>query len=124
MSQTANTKPSRIKTHPFLTHWELAALGLCSASLLLISVLIDAPVEGPADPAGIPFQNVKAPWIFVGIQQALKWMPPELAGVILPLLAVISLGAIPYLRIPALLKQVLFVAITSLTIGLTIWGFL
>lgn len=99
-------------------------MGLCSAGLLLISVLIDAPVEGPADPAGIPFQNVKAPWIFVGIQQALKWMPPELAGVILPLLAVISLGAIPYLRIPALLKQVLFVAITSLTIGLTIWGFL
>ncbi len=99
-------------------------MALCSASLMLVSALLDAPLEGPADPNGIPSENVKAPWIFVSVQQTLKWMPAELAGVILPLLAVILLMFIPYFKFHATIKYMLFFGVTVSAIVLTILGLL
>lgn len=124
MSKISTNRPKKVKSHPFLTHRELAAMALCSASLMLVAVLFDAPLEGPAEPNGIPSENVKAPWIFVSVQQTLKWMPAELAGVLLPLTAVLLLMLIPYVNFPAMLKHILFLGVTISAIILTIWGFL
>ena len=124
MSKASTHRPRKVKSHPFLTHRELAAIALCSAVLMLVSALLDAPLEGPADPNGIPSENVKAPWIFVSIQQTLKWMPAEVAGLILPLMAITLLMFIPYFRINLILKYILFLGVIFSALTLTIWGFL
>ena len=124
MSKVSTNRPGKVKSHPFLTHRELAAIALCSAILMLVSVLLDAPLEGPADPSGIPSENVKAPWIFVSIQQTLKWMSAELAGLILPFVAIMLLMFIPYFRISIILKYILFIGVIFCALTLTIWGFL
>lgn len=114
----------KIKSHPFLTQKELAAMAFCSAALMIISVLLNAPLEAPADPDGIPAENVKAPWIFVGIQQILKWLPAEIAGLILPSLAVLALCLIPYLNLNSFWRGALFVGVTLSIVVFTVWGYI
>lgn len=98
-------------------------MAFCSAVLIAISVVFDAPIERPADPNGIPPENVKAPWIFLGVQQALKWMPAEIAGVILPVIALITLTLMPYLRLNSIPKSLLFAGTIIIIVVLTVWGY-
>ncbi|MDD3473431.1 MAG: hypothetical protein PHS86_11655 [Syntrophaceae bacterium] len=99
-------------------------MAFCSAALMIISVLLNAPLEAPADPDGIPAENVKAPWIFVGIQQILKWLPAEIAGLILPSLAVLALCLIPYLNLNSFWRGALFVGVTLSIVVFTVWGYI
>jgi len=88
---------------------------------------LDAPIEAPADPQGIPASHVKAPWIFVGIQQMLRWWPPWLAGVAVPLAALVVLAGIPFLPRSGKVRIVatgVFVLLVALACMLTIWGYL
>lgn len=125
---TATPPPVRtIKSYPDLVRTEvLAALGTLAAACL-VSALFDAPMEGPADPQGIPAAHVKAPWIFVGIQQMLRWWPPWLAGVIVPGVALAALAVIPVLPRQGssrTIVAVLFFVLVSLACVLTLWGYL
>lgn len=101
----------------------LAAL-LAFAVLGIVSALWDAPLSVPADPSGIPEHDVKAPWIFVGIQQMLRYFPPFVAGILLPLAATAALAAIPYLyfRQSFLISIIFGVTVIVLT-ALTLWGY-
>jgi hypothetical protein len=73
----------------------LAALA-CLLVLAWLGLLVQAPLDVPADPAFTP-NPAKAPWYFLGIQELLVHFDAWLAGVVIPLLIVAVLVAIPFL---------------------------
>ncbi len=85
----------RVWVWPDLVYTELICLVLCSAVLVAWSVLLEAPIEQPANPANTPNPS-KAPWYFLGLQEMLVYFDPWLAGVVLPSLIIVGLMAIPY----------------------------
>jgi len=89
---------SRDQVHvwPYLTRVELLAAIAALIVLTVWSILVDAPLEAPADPAHTP-AIVKAPWYFVGLQELLVYFDPWIAGVMLPLLIIAGLTLLPYL---------------------------
>jgi len=114
-----------IKTFPDLVRKEAFAAVVATAAIFLISAVWDAPIGGPADPSGIPAENVKAPWIFVGIQQTLRFLPTMVAGVLVPVAALLGLIAIPFIsEKPNLLMRLIFFAIIIISLAVTVWGYL
>lgn len=85
----------RVWVWPDLVYSELIALILCTAIIVVWSILLEAPIEQPANPANTPNPS-KAPWYFLGLQEMLVYFDPWLAGVVLPTFIVIGLMAIPY----------------------------
>ena len=86
----------RVWVWPDLVYIELIALVLCSAILIVWSILLKAPLEQPANRAVTPNPS-KAPWYFLGLQEMLVYFDPWLAGVVLPGLIIVGLIAIPYI---------------------------
>ncbi len=115
----------RIKTFPDLVRKEAFAAVVATTVIFLISAVWDAPIGGPADPSGIPAENVKAPWIFVGIQQMLRYLPTMVAGVLVPVAALLGLIAIPFIsEKPNLPMRLIFFAIILISLAMTVWGYL
>jgi hypothetical protein len=81
---------------PDLVYTELISLILCSVVLIVWSILLEAPLEQPANRAATPNPS-KAPWYFLGLQEMLVYFDPWLAGVVLPGLIIVGLMAIPYI---------------------------
>ncbi len=100
----------------------LAAL-IALAAVGLLSVLADAPIEGPADPSGLAAEHVKAPWIFVGIQQMLRYLPPILAGIAIPAGVLLALALIPYAYGNRVFTRIVFWGIAGAVVVLTVWGY-
>lgn len=86
----------RIFVWPYLTRNEFLASILVMALLTVWSIVVDAPLEEPANPTKTPNPS-KAPWYFVGLQEMLVYFDPWIAGVVLPTLIILGLMAIPYL---------------------------
>lgn len=86
----------RVWVWPDLVYIELIALILCSVVLIVWSILLQAPLEQPANRAVTPNPS-KAPWYFLGLQEMLVYFDPWLAGVVLPALIILGLIAIPYI---------------------------
>jgi hypothetical protein len=121
------SKPSRIPSNPNLVMMEIAAAMLTLVGVCLVSAVLDAPVTGPADPLGIPSEGAKAPWIFVGIQQLLRYFPPIIAGICFPLAALVAISALPLVPGQTTLGRY---ASTCILFGIsiagtivTIWGY-
>ena len=85
----------RVWVWPDLVYTELIALIVCTALIVVWSILLEAPIEQPANPANTPNPS-KAPWYFLGLQEMLVYFDPWLAGVVLPSLIIVGLMAIPY----------------------------
>ncbi|MBI1784900.1 hypothetical protein HYR69_07135, partial [Candidatus Sumerlaeota bacterium] len=68
---------------------------VCGALLTVWSVVLDAPLEQPSEPARTPNPS-KAPWYFLGLQEMLVYFDPWMAGVVLPSYIIVGLMAIPY----------------------------
>ena len=85
----------RVWVWPDLVYTELISLVLCTVVLVVWSIVLEAPLEQPANPANTPNPS-KAPWYFLGLQEMLVYFDPWLAGVVLPSLIVVGLMAIPY----------------------------
>ena len=64
--------------------------------LIIWAVVLPAPLESPANPAGPPNPS-KAPWYFLGLQEMLVYFDPWHAGVLLPGLIVVGLIGMPYM---------------------------
>lgn len=92
----AEIEPNRVIVWPDLVYIELIALTLCLVLLIGWSVLLEAPLEQPANPANSPNPS-KAPWYFLGLQELLVYFDPWIAGVLLPGLCVVGLMAIPFI---------------------------
>lgn len=88
----------RIFTWPFLTRNEFLCSLLIMVILTVWSIVIDAPLEAPANPTRTPNPS-KAPWYFLGLQEMLVYFDPWIAGVIFPTLIIVGLMAIPYIDI-------------------------
>ncbi len=115
----------RIKTFPDLVRNEAIAAIAAATALFLISAVSDAPLGGPADSLGIPLENVKAPWIFLGIQQMLRYFSPVIGGVIMPIAGFLMLISTPFIskRVNRL-AQVTFWGIILICLMTTIQGYL
>ncbi|MHC4470844.1 MAG: hypothetical protein ACYTDY_15500 [Planctomycetota bacterium] len=85
-------------TVPHLLVREGIALLAISLGLVLVSLLVDAPLEEIANPEVTP-NPAKAPWYFLGLQELLHYYPPFVAGVLLPTLVITALVVVPYFHI-------------------------
>jgi len=83
---------------PDLIYVELIVIVLVTAAIIAWSILVQAPLEGPADVANTPNPS-KAPWYFSGLQEMLLYFDPWYAGVVAPTLIILGLCAIPYLDV-------------------------
>ncbi len=63
--------------------------------LLVLSVVLPAHIGQPVD---APAAVVKGPWYFIGLQEALSWMPAWAAGILLPEAVIVLLILLPVLR--------------------------
>jgi len=80
---------------PDLVVLEMLSAVIFTILLVLVSILINSPLEELADPTRTPNPS-KAPWYFMNLQELLLHMHPALAGVIVPLGALFLIACIPY----------------------------
>lgn len=88
----------KVHVWPYLVKVEFLAALLVMAILTVWSIVLDAPLEEPANPALTPNPS-KAPWYFLGLQEILVYFDPWIAGVVIPTLIIVGLCAIPYIDI-------------------------
>ena len=90
-------RPTLVPVRPNLTVREgVAALALLAA-LLATAALVPAPLEEQANPGMSP-NPAKAPWYFMGIQELLVHLHPSFAVLVAPLLCVVFLAGLAFLR--------------------------
>jgi quinol-cytochrome oxidoreductase complex cytochrome b subunit len=73
----------------------VVALG-AAATVLALGVAFVAPLRGLANPNLTP-EPAKAPWYFAGLQELLAHFDPLVAGVLVPIGAVLTLVLMPYI---------------------------
>ncbi len=88
----------KIHTWPHLVRGEFLVTLFVIVAMTLWSLLVDAPLEEPANPARTPNPS-KAPWYFLGLQEMLVYFDPWYAGVVLPTFIIIGLMVIPFIDI-------------------------
>lgn len=88
--------PVRLTSVPNLLLREVTVALVLIALLVLAASLIDAPLEGPANP-GLSPNPTRAPWYFAGIQELLLHLHPAVAVCAIPFLIGIGLVSIPYM---------------------------
>src|ERR687883_1965954 len=88
----------KIYTWPNLVRAEFLVALFVMVVLILWALLIDAPLEEPANPTRTPNPS-KAPWYFLGLQEMLVYFDPWIAGVVLPSLIIVGLMVIPYVDV-------------------------
>src|SRR5574341_1765369 len=86
----------RVHVWPFLVRNEWICTLIVMVLVTVWSIVINAPLEEPANPANTPNPS-KAPWYFLGLQDMLVYFDPWIAGVVLPTMIIIGLMMIPYL---------------------------
>jgi quinol-cytochrome oxidoreductase complex cytochrome b subunit len=61
---------------------------LLSITIFIFSIVVAAPFE----PDHLGVTHISGPWFFLGLQELLRYLPPMLAGVILPLTLLVALA--------------------------------
>jgi hypothetical protein len=90
--------PDKVHTWPYLVRLEMLVGTIVMALITIWSIVVDAPLEEPANPTKTPNPS-KAPWYFLGLQEILVYFDPWFAGVILPTFIIVGLMVIPYIDI-------------------------
>ena len=105
----------------------VVALVVCTV-VLALGVLFVAPLRGLANPNLTP-EPAKAPWYFAGLQELLSHFDPLVAGILVPIGAVLTMVLLPFIdRNPSTVARHRKVAITifagllALALGLTVIG--
>ncbi len=80
---------------PFLVRVEFLAADIVTIILFVWSILLNAPLEEPANP-NLTMNPSKAPWYFLGLQEMLVYFDPWIAGVVMPGLLIMGLMVFPY----------------------------
>jgi len=95
--EETDARPEKVLFLPHLLLREFAVALCLVAFVLVLAVGFDAPLGEAANPGMSP-NPAKAPWYFAGFQELLLHFDPLFAVVVLPLLAVLLLLSLPYLR--------------------------
>jgi menaquinol-cytochrome c reductase cytochrome b subunit len=66
------------------------------AALVIITLIFPAPI-GPAANLDAGVGDVRAPWIFLWVQNLLRDLPPLWAGILAPLFVLLSISVLPFL---------------------------
>src|SRR6267154_3649070 len=90
--------PDKVHTWPYLVRLEMLVGTIVMALITIWSIVVDAPLEEPANPTKTPNPS-KAPWYFLGLQEILVYFDPWFAGVVLPRFIIVGLMVIPYVDI-------------------------
>ena len=88
----------KVHTWPHLVRAEFLCTLFVIILLIVWSLLVDAPLEEPADPGRTPNPS-KAPWYFLGLQEILVFFDPWHAGVVAPSFIIMGLMVIPFIDI-------------------------
>ncbi len=88
----------KVHTWPHLVRIEFLCALFITVGMLVWALLVDAPLEQPAEPTRTPNPS-KAPWYFLGLQEILVYFDPWHAGVIAPSLIILGLMVLPYIDI-------------------------
>lgn len=90
--------PDKVHTWPYLVRLEMLVGTVVMAFMTIWSIVVDAPLEEPANPTKTPNPS-KAPWYFLGLQEVLVYFDAWFAGVVLPALIIVGLMVVPYVDI-------------------------
>jgi quinol-cytochrome oxidoreductase complex cytochrome b subunit len=93
----AEAEPKRVLFIPNLLMREVTVGLVLIAFVLCFALIFNAPLGEPANPGMSP-NPAKAPWYFLGLQELLLHFHPFFAVVVIPILAVVGLLALPYIR--------------------------
>src|SRR2546423_12002127 len=117
-----------IVSFPEFVFKEFIAAVAMTVFLLVVSIWLQAPLLGKANPAMTPNPS-KAPWYFLGLQELLARFPPLMAGVAFPTFVIVLMILVPYLdrnpsRRPSERKLAifLFALYAVITVGLVLVG--
>lgn len=86
----------RVNTWPHLMAAEFVALLAVTAFLVIFSTFVDATFRELANINQTPNPS-KAPWYFLGLQELLRYLHPQVAGVTIPQWIILGLMAAPYI---------------------------
>jgi menaquinol-cytochrome c reductase cytochrome b/c subunit len=124
IQQTRAEAQDKVHTWPHLLVVEFAAILIVTAALLIFSALVKAPLLGLADFNKTPNPS-KAPWYFLGLQELLTMFNPQIAGVLIPGVALILLMFAPFVdKNPSHKPKDRKFAISIFTIFVLMWAVL
>jgi menaquinol-cytochrome c reductase cytochrome b/c subunit len=116
------TPTDKVHTWPHLLVIEFVASLAMTAFLLVFSAFVNAPLLGMANYNLTPNPS-KAPWYFLGLQELLTMFHPMVAGVTIPGLGLIGLGAAGYIdKNPSNKPEDRKFAIALFTIFMMFWA--
>jgi quinol-cytochrome oxidoreductase complex cytochrome b subunit len=96
LGDAAGPRGPLLPVSPDLTQREGVAALVITAAVPLLAAVADAPLLAQANP-GLSPNPAKAPWYFMGIQEALVHLHPIFAAVVLPALALAVRTGLPFL---------------------------
>ncbi|HUY14657.1 MAG TPA: hypothetical protein VMX16_13675 [Terriglobia bacterium] len=94
-AKVKGAQPRQLMSYPHVVLREIIAFEIFTVALVVVALFWDAPLEQLANSLLTP-NPAKAPWYFLGLQELLHYLPPVVAGVLLPTLVVVALVVIPY----------------------------
>jgi hypothetical protein len=95
IQQTRGEAQDKVHTWPHLLVIEFASILIVTAGVTIFSALVRAPLLGLADFNKTPNPS-KAPWYFLGLQELLTMFNPQIAGVLVPGIALVLLMLAPF----------------------------
>ena len=107
--ENLSTRGETVPAIPDLILREVVVALVLIAVIMVWSVIFNAPLEAKANP-GLSPNPTKAPWYFMGFQEMLLHFHPLFALFVIPLLLVLALMGIPYIRYPTMTAGVWFVS--------------
>jgi len=107
---------------PYLVRIEFLAAVIVTVILFVWSILVNAPLEEPANP-NLTMNPSKAPWYFLGLQEMLVYFDPWIAGVVMPSLLIIGLMVFPYVDSNPLGNGYYTWKQRKFAISMFLWGF-
>jgi hypothetical protein len=124
IQQTRAEAQDKVHTWPHLLVIEFASILIVTAGTIIFSALVRAPLLGLADFNKTPNPS-KAPWYFLGLQELLTMFNPQIAGVLIPGVALILLMLAPFVdKNPSVKPSDRKFAIAIFTMFLLMWAVL
>ena len=89
-------KPTAFVSKDELFFKEIIAAVLVTTALILISVFVPIALGADAN-NGALMSEVRAPWIFLWVQNLLRTLPALWAGILIPALVLLALALVPFI---------------------------